>query len=130
MREGGAEEGLADAGLADHDDVLLISDPLAGGQVTNDSLVDAASRVAPQAFKRGIRDAEPRRTHQPRQPPVLPVGPLPVNHQGSLLGEGHLAPRRLGQQVAKGLCHRSQFHSYQFLDSFFVGHGVSVSFRS
>jgi hypothetical protein len=130
LRECGAEEGLPHTRLADDDHVLLVLDPLASGEVADDGLVEAARGIAPDVLEGGVRDAQARGPHQARQSAVLPVGPFAVHHERDLFGEGQLAARRLREQIAEGLGHGGQAQVHQFSNGLFVGHGVSVSFRS
>ena len=61
---------------------------------------------------------------------VLVGGCLDLGEGGVPMAPIAEAVRRLRDQLTKGLRHRNELHLHQFLYGFFVGHCVSVSFRS
>src|SRR6185312_13832021 len=130
LSERGAEVRLPDARLADDDHVVLLADPLAGGEVAHDRLVEAATGLAPDVFEARIVDGQMCRAQQTREAPIVAVGPLAVDHDGDLLGEGPLIAGWPGAKVTKGLGHSGELEVEQLLDGFVVGHDGSVSFRS
>ena len=62
-------------------------DPLAGGQIARDGLVETAAALTPDILERRVVDRQVCGAQQSREAAVVALGPLALDDDGDLLGE-------------------------------------------
>jgi len=88
VREGAGDETLPDAGRTDQDDVLVILDPAAGGELPDDRLVELAAGRIVDGFEAGLRELQLRLLQGAGEARVLPGALLGLDEEAEALVEG------------------------------------------
>src|SRR5262249_34917938 len=124
LREGAGEVGLAGAGLAGDDDVLMLGDPAAGPELTHERLVELAFARAVDVLDTRVRHPQLGLLERARQANVLAVDPLGVDEQAEALVEAERGNLGLRLLRRPGFRHRVKAEQLEFLDRRFVQHGA------
>src|SRR5690606_32870015 len=98
LGEGAGEEGLAGAGQAGDGDVLVLHDPVAGGELADQRLVELAAVVVVEILEAGAAELEAGLLEVALEAGVLPAHPLGVDEEAEALVEaeaGVVGPRLL-----------------------------------
>ena len=89
MSERAPDERLASAGRADEQQVLMLLDPAAGGELPHEGFVQLALGGIVDSFDAGLREFELGLLQGPGEPFVFSGAPLRLDEQGQALVEGH-----------------------------------------
>src|SRR5207244_4021497 len=88
VAEGTRDIRLPAARWADHEDVLGLRDPLAGGQALEECPVEAAGMAEVDVFDAGLAIAELGELEAAGEPAGLAFGPLAIDEQSKAVLEG------------------------------------------
>ena len=127
LGQGTGEEGLADAGGADDEQVVVISDPGAGGEAEEERFFDAPWRSEVDLLDGGVKfkmGFEEEAFHLLVRPPR----PLSIDEQGKALFEGEvLEESGLEELFLEGLGHPGELEGVELVKDGFGEHGEWVA---
>ena len=106
LAEGAGQVGLPDPGGAGDDDVAVLADPLARGELADERPVEVSARRIVKVFEAGLGDPQFGVFQVPRQLPVLSGEDLGVHQQGQAAVEVHRQHRGNPCRIQLPLCHQ------------------------
>src|SRR5262245_10638024 len=127
LGEGAADEGLAGAGGTDDQEILMLLDPAAGGELPHEGFVQLAPGRIVDRFHAGVRELELRLLQRAGEPLVFAGAPLGLDEQAEALVEGQGSEIRLALLVGPGGGHRAEFEGVELLERGGVQHGRQAS---
>jgi hypothetical protein len=129
LRQGAGEVGFADAGRARDEHVLVAGNPLAGGELPQQSPLDAAAAVGADILQARLRDAEMGLLEAPVQEPALAGEVLGLDQEAEAFVEAETGETRILELGAIGLCHGPEAQGEETVDGRLGDHD-GVPFRA
>ena len=116
VSQGTGDEALARAGRAGDEDLLVLGDPAAGGELADHGLVELPAGRIVDGLDTGLRQLELGFLEGPGQAFVLPGEPLGVDEQPEPLIEAERRQFGVVLLFGPGLGHGRQFESVQLVE--------------
>ena len=124
VREGAGEIGFTNAGRAGDDDIVSVSDPVAGGQAQDHGLIDASWGFEIDILDTGI-EFEPGILKEPFHLSLLLPGPLLIHEEREALIKRQVIDPGMVELFFESLGHAVEFHAVEFFQGGFPQHCVS-----
>jgi hypothetical protein len=121
--EGTSDEALAGAGGAGDEDLLVLGDPAAGGELADDGLVELPAGRVVDGLDAGLRQFELGFLEGPGQALVLPGEPLGVDEQPKPLIEAEGGELGVLLLLGPGLGHGGQLEGVELVEGRGGEHG-------
>src|SRR5512139_1806951 len=128
LSQGTGEKGLSDARGAGDQKILMVSDPVAGGQIQEDRFFDAPGCFEVNVFDAGL-EFKLGLLQESFEASVFLPGPLTIDEDAKAFIEGQILEGRLLGLFFKGFSHAKKLHAIEFFKGLFIEHGVSSSFH-
>ena len=127
MGEGAPDERLAGAGGADHQQILVLLDPVAGGELPHERFVQLTARRIVDRFHAGLRELELGFLQRASEPLVFPRAPLRLDEKAEAFVEGEGRDISLALLVVPGGGHGAELERVQLLEGRGVQHARESS---
>ena len=115
MAEGTSQPRLADTGRTDDDQMMMVADPLAAGELVEQSAVEAAGRMQVDILDDGGL-TQPGLAQAAGEALVLPAGRLAIDQQAEPVLARQLGGIRRVLHLDEGVGHGSKAERAQALD--------------
>jgi hypothetical protein len=119
--QGTGEEGLADAGGAEDEDVEVLMNPLTLGKLKDQATVDTARGREVKVFD-GSRERQVRLPQAPLEAVVIAADALAVDEHAEAILEGQVGVLRVVQLLFEGLTKSGQAELGQFVEQWLSKH--------
>lgn len=127
LGKGTGKEGLADSRWATDEQVLVISDPGAGGEAQDHGFFHSSWGFVVDVLDAGLK-FEFGVLEEAFEPFVLFPCPLTIDQHPEALLEGEVMEGGLLQMFFKSLSHSDELHGVKFIEGLFIKHGLFPSF--
>ena len=109
LRKRAGQPRLADAAWAGDEQIAVLGDPAAGGELLEQRLVEPARRAVVDVLDRGLAVTQPGGAQPGLEAPGVAIGGLAVEQQRQPFGVGEIAGLLLRLQLDEGLapCRRA-----------------------
>jgi hypothetical protein len=128
LSQGTGQEGFSHTRGTGDQDILMVSDPVTGGEIQEHRFFDAPGCFEVDIFDAGL-EFKLGLLEESFEASVFLPGPLTVNEDTKAVIEGEILEGRLLGLFFKGLGHAEKFHAIEFVKGLFIEHGVSSSFH-